>query len=89
MSDLENIHALVTGIRRKELPAVYLTCYLGLHLCWPQVWSDIRFLLPVIPLLFYAVLSSAAHLIARINLQVLALAPKPVRALLFLLPLAF
>ena len=81
------IHALVTGLRRKELPAVYLTCYLGLHLCWPQVWSDIRFLLPAIPLLFYAVLSSAAHLIARLHLQMPALSPKLVLALLFLLPL--
>ena len=47
---------------------MYLTCYLILYILWPDMWSDTRFLVPVIPILFYAILTSLdelLHLLAR------------------------
>ncbi len=57
------LYALVTGLMRRHLLAVYLTCYLGLHMLWPQVWADVRFLVPAIPMLFCAALASVAELL--------------------------
>ncbi|MDP6040195.1 MAG: hypothetical protein QGG64_16715, partial [Candidatus Latescibacteria bacterium] len=57
------LYALITGLRRRQLLAVYLTCYLGLYMLWPQVWSDMRFLIPAIPILFYAILTSIDELL--------------------------
>jgi hypothetical protein len=43
---------LIVQIRRKlGLIPIYLVCYLGVALLWPSVWSDRRFLLPVLPLI--------------------------------------
>jgi len=39
------------GRENIRLTHVYLVCYLGVSLLWPSVWSDRRFLLPVLPLL--------------------------------------
>lgn len=63
------LYGIISGMRRRELPAVYLVAYLGLYLLWPQVWSDIRFLIPAIPVLFYVVLSSVMDLAGRIRLS--------------------
>ena len=49
---------IARGFWRKSLPEVYLAAYLGVILLWPQVWSDVRFLVPVIPLLFWAVVDA-------------------------------
>ncbi len=57
------LYALIAGLIRQHLLAVYLTCYLGLHMLWPQVWSDTRFLIPAIPILFYAALTSVDELL--------------------------
>ncbi len=62
------LYALIAGITRRNLLIVYLTCYLGLYILWPYVWSDTRFLVPAIPILFYAILTSMdelLHLLAR------------------------
>ena len=62
------LYALIAGITRRNLLIVYLTCYLILYILWPQVWSDTRFLIPAIPILFYAILTSLnelLHLLAR------------------------
>ena len=56
---------------KTHLLTVYLTCYLGLYILWPHVWSDTRFLIPAIPILFYAILTSMDEL-----LQLLARALK-------------
>jgi hypothetical protein len=39
------------GRENIRLTHLYLVCYLGVSLLWPSVWSDRRFLLPVLPLL--------------------------------------
>jgi len=65
------LYALITGLLRRQLLAVYLACYLGLYILWPQVWSSMRFLIPAIPILFYLVLTSIEEL-----LQLLARALK-------------
>ena len=65
------LYALITGLIKRHLLTVYLTCYLGLYILWPQVWSDTRFLVPAIPILFYAILTSIDEL-----LQLLARALK-------------
>ena len=57
------LYALITGLIKRHLLIVYLTCYLGLHILWPQVWSDTRLLVPAIPILFYAILTSMDELL--------------------------
>ncbi len=52
------LYALITGLIKRHLLIVYLTCYLGLYILWPQVWSDTRFLVPAFPIFFYAILTS-------------------------------
>ena len=65
------LYALIVGLIKRHLLIVYLTCYLGLYILWPYVWSDTRFLVPAIPILFYATLTSMDEL-----LQLLARALK-------------
>ena len=65
------LYALITGLIKRHLLIVYLTCYLSLYILWPHVWSDTRFLIPAIPILFYAILTSMDEL-----LQLLARALK-------------
>ncbi len=65
------LYALIAGLIKRHLLIVYLTCYLGLYILWPDMWSDTRFLVPVIPILFYAILTSMDEL-----LQLLARALK-------------
>ena len=57
------LYALIVGLIKRHLLIVYLTCYLGLCILWPQVWSDTRFLVPAIPILFYAILTSMDELL--------------------------
>ena len=57
------LYALIAGLLKRHLLIVYLTCYLGLYILWPQVWSDTRFLVPAIPILFYAILTSMDELL--------------------------
>lgn len=57
------LYALITGLLRRQLLTVYLTCYLGLYMLWPRVWSDMRFLIPAIPILFYVILTSIDELL--------------------------
>ena len=65
------LYALITGLIKRHLLIVYLTCYLSLYILWPDMWSDTRFLIPVIPILFYTILTSLDEL-----LQLLARALK-------------
>ena len=65
------LYALIMGLVRRNMLIVYLTCYLGLYIFWPYVWSDTRFLIPAIPIFFYAILTSMDEL-----LQLLARALK-------------
>lgn len=62
------LYALIAGLLKRHLLIVYLTCYLILYILWPYVWSDTRFLVPAIPIFFYAILTSMdelLHLLAR------------------------
>ena len=65
------VYALITGLARRNMLAIYLICYLGLYMLWSYEWSDTRFLVPAIPILFYAILTSIDEL-----LQLLARALK-------------
>lgn len=60
------LYALITGLLKRHLLIVYLTCYLILYILWPYVWSDTRFLVPAIPILFYAILTSIDELLNRL-----------------------
>ena len=57
------LYALIAGLLKRHLLIVYLTCYLILYILWPYVWSDTRFLVPAIPILFYAILTSMDELL--------------------------
>ena len=65
------VYALITGLARRNMLAIYLTCYLGLYMLWSYEWSNTRLLVPAIPILFYAILTSMDEL-----LQLLARALK-------------
>lgn len=78
------LYYIITGLRDHQLPAIFLICYIGLYLLWPRVWSDIRFLIPAIPILFYALLSSVSNLVQKINVS---FAPKAV-VIAFLIAIA-
>jgi 4-amino-4-deoxy-L-arabinose transferase-like glycosyltransferase len=36
-------------VRRRRFLDVYILVYLGVVLLWPEVWSDVRFIMPLIP----------------------------------------
>ena len=57
------LYALIIGLIKRHLLIVYLTCYLGLYILWPDTWSDTRFLVPAIPILFYAILTTMDELL--------------------------
>jgi hypothetical protein len=61
------LYAIITGIQQRQVLPIYVLCYLGLHLFWPQVWSDIRFLIPAIPVLFYMFFNSGFNLIKKVT----------------------
>ena len=67
------LYALITGLMRdgNMLASCISPAILGLYILWPHVWSDTRFLIPAIPILFYAILTSMDEL-----LQLLARALK-------------
>ncbi|MEA1997369.1 MAG: phospholipid carrier-dependent glycosyltransferase [Gemmatimonadota bacterium] len=50
------IGRLAGGVRVLE---VYLIVYFGVVLIWPEVWSDVRFILPVAPLILYYTVQGA------------------------------
>ena len=81
------LYVLIAGLMKRRLLAVYLTCYLGLHMFWPQVWSDARFLVPAVPVLFYAALASVGELLGLLakTLKKTASRAGPVFFCLFLL----
>lgn len=64
--DLLIVYFVVSRLRwgRQSVIGIYLGAYLGVVLLWPAVWSDIRFIVPAIPLLFYAVLRATKELLA-------------------------
>lgn len=57
------LYALIAGLIKRHLLIVYLTCYLVLYILWPDMWSDTRFLVPAIPIFFYAILTSMDELL--------------------------
>ncbi len=59
--------ALYSGLRRKDILILFLAVHLGLHLLWPQVWSDVRFLVPVVPVFYYALLEGGKVLAVRLR----------------------
>ena len=69
--DLLFLYFIVMTLRRsrKEAPlAVYLTLFMIVVLLWPAIWSDTRFVIPIIPLALYAIYWSARDLISRLPL---------------------
>ena len=50
--------AFVYWWRRRDIVALYLAAYLGVVLMWPNGCSSERFLVPVLPFLFYGVAAS-------------------------------
>lgn len=59
------LYFLVAELRQRSLTGLYLGCYLGACFLWPKVWTDLRLVLPVLPLVFLAVLVSVRDLVGR------------------------
>lgn len=60
-------YALIRYLRQKDILALYFIFFFGICLLWPQVWSDIRFILPVVPLIWFFLVSGASDLIGHLN----------------------
>ena len=60
-------YGLWRGLRNCDAWAFYLVAYGVTILCWPQAWSDKRFLVPVIPLMYWAMVNGAADIYAKIE----------------------
>lgn len=67
--DLLFVYFIVMTLRRsrKEAPlAVYLSLFMIVVLLWPSIWSDTRFLIPIIPLAIYGLFWSVRDLVRRL-----------------------
>ncbi len=49
------IYGFYLKLIKKDILAIFLLFYLGLILIWPQQWRDVRFILPVFPLILFHV----------------------------------
>jgi Tfp pilus assembly protein PilF len=47
---------------------IYMWIYFSLILVWPEIWSDYRFLIPISPLLFFAVIWSTLDVLRRLGI---------------------
>lgn len=56
---------LTTATRRLTIAHLVTACYVGLILLWPPVWTDRRFLLPVLPLLILWIVAGLGAVDAR------------------------
>lgn len=54
---------LIWGVWNRGVLAIYLVFYFGMFLVWPQVWAGVRYLVPVIPFLLFAILWCITQLI--------------------------
>lgn len=63
---------MAAGIRTSELFALL---YVGLLAVWPSVWTDRRFLLPLLPLLFVYVVGGVARLAQRVRSEAAGMKP--------------
>lgn len=68
------IARLATG---SDLIGWYVLIYMGTALVWPEVWTDVRFVLPVAPFLLYYLLRGYDAILRRLfpRLRTLALLP--------------
>ena len=55
------VYGLYNLGRRGLIIISYLVTTLGILLLWPEVWSGVRFVLPVVPLLFFGLIIGIYH----------------------------
>jgi len=60
------VYFIISEVARRQVAGIYLALYLGACLIWPTVWSDIRLLAPVLPLIFFGILVTLRDLLSRI-----------------------
>ena len=56
---------IVTQLLKRRLVGIYLLLYLGACFLWPIVWTDIRMLTPVLPLLFFGIIIGCRDLLGK------------------------
>ncbi|MBS4015149.1 MAG: hypothetical protein KGZ86_01750 [Candidatus Latescibacteria bacterium] len=44
---------LISKLKKIKVTEIYLILFLGITFAWPEVWTGDRFILPVVPFLFY------------------------------------
>ena len=59
------VYFIVTQTLRRQLVGIYLLLYLGACFLWPTVWTDVRLLTPVLPLIFMGIIVSCRDLIGK------------------------
>ncbi|MDW7988467.1 MAG: glycosyltransferase family 39 protein, partial [candidate division WOR-3 bacterium] len=53
------IASILKEFKNITLVSIYFVLYIGVILAWPQTWSNERFLLPILPILFYYITKGA------------------------------
>ncbi len=58
---------LLRSLRRREAAGFYVLFYLALNLLWPRLWTGLRFLVPLLPLLFFMMFEGALWLLGLVG----------------------
>ncbi len=80
------VYFIITQILNRKLAGVYLMFYLGACFLWPIVWTDVRLLAPVLPIVFLGIISSCHTILARFSNKTLAGAVATAIALAIIVP---
>lgn len=68
------LYGLISSLlERKSVVPIYLLFFFGICLLWPSVWSDLRFIVPVIPLLLLFFFQGLTLLFRRLKVPPVAL----------------
>ena len=60
------VYFIVIQTFRRRLTGIYVLLYMGACFLWPTVWTDVRLLTPVLPLVFMGIIVSCQDLIGRL-----------------------
>ena len=72
----------------RDLIVSYLLASAAILLSWPEAWSGVRFVIPVIPLLLFCLLNGLWTMLRLVGRRMLRLRPHPLYLLPLVLPLA-
>ncbi len=60
---------LIRTVRKRGVVEFFVLATLGLALIWPEVWSDIRFIMPVVPFFLFYIAESAVAVATKAGMR--------------------